>query len=703
LPSQDHSAAGAQIQPAPAAAGTKERDDVEVNIWDLYQEWQDQQEPCVSIPANKQQREKQPQQRQQQCLELQTEQTKQQDQQQKRVKAQQQVMPEASSGQDQPLLSQELESLPQRQPGEVGPRQHEGQEQLKSGQEKQQQQVHALLIQGEGGHEQKEEGERVLGKQQLWQRRHLAGKRKEGEGMEEEGFVAHHQQETRTAGKDEYEGTECSEGGVGQLLCEQQEQQSKGRVGRVQLTASGKQLEQATSISGQKYGRRERRHLRRVVRPQGWLRLADKGYLTSNGSDPELEVMHEQQEEGGAEQQEQEKAREECDGQQQEEEEQQQKGKEQQHEEAGEESEGQQQEEEQQQKGKEQQHEEAGEESEGQQQEEAGEESEGQQQEGEEQQLQEQEAAVHEYEGQQQKGEEQRQQQEQQEQEGKQQQEQQQKNCEEREQQEAAIGQLGQQQREEEELREESTHGQLPQQQQQQEEQPDQYREATERPYQQRQQEEGKEPREDSQQWEVEILELDQQQRGQLQELSGLATGPSGAALPCLQTDGIAEKPLLKAEECLAITAASNVAEAAAASSVEGAAAATPSMARVAAPAAAPGADANAADISAGSSRPIHVNCNAAASTHVPRQPTASGSGDQLAPVAASGPSGGQVRGCLAVPRMTRAEQRLGPHPATIPWHQRVYEHVSLTQRLREKGVGAWWRDCQLGEQSSAR
>ena len=57
----------------------------------------------------------------------------------------------------------------------------------------------------------------------------------------------------------------------------------------------------------------------------------------------------------------------------------------------------------------------------------------------------------------------------------------------------------------------------------------------------------------------------------------------------------------------------------------------------------------------------------------------------------------------LAAPRMTRAEWRLGPHPATIPWHQRVYEHVALTQRLREKAVGAWWRDCQLGEGSSGR
>ena len=40
-----------------------------------------------------------------------------------------------------------------------------------------------------------------------------------------------------------------------------------------------------------------------------------------------------------------------------------------------------------------------------------------------------------------------------------------------------------------------------------------------------------------------------------------------------------------------------------------------------------------------------------------------------------------------------------GPHPATTPWHERVYEHVGLEQRSKEKAAGAWWRDCQLGEQ----
>ena len=109
--------------------------------------------------------------------------------------------------------------------------------------------------------------------------------------------------------------------------------------------------------------------------------------------------------------------------------------------------------------------------------------------------------------------------------------------------------------------------------------------------------------------------------------------------------------------------------------------------------------------------------CQAPLLTHPPPPASAGASGAQTARAAAHsgcGSSGhaagrrGQVIATAAATGATvvaaaaarRRKSGLGPHPATIPWHERVYEHVGLRQRLREKGAGAWWRDCQLGEQT---
>ena len=95
---------------------------------------------------------------------------------------------------------------------------------------------------------------------------------------------------------------------------------------------------------------------------------------------------------------------------------------------------------------------------------------------------------------------------------------------------------------------------------------------------------------------------------------------------------------------------------------------------------------------------------------HPPPPPSsADASGVETARAAAhsdcsAGSSGGmreQATAAVATAAGAATQRRrgLGPHPATIPWYERVYEHVGLKQRLREKAVGAWWRDCQLGEQ----